>query len=110
VYEYLWDHTLPGPNSEKYGAFHSSELVYVLNTLNSSDRPFTDDDRKVAAMMSSYWANFAATGNPNGKGLPEWPPVDDKRQVMEVGDKTQPIPLAGSPEKTSFFERYLTAK
>jgi para-nitrobenzyl esterase len=110
VYEYLWDHTLPGPNSEKYGAFHSSELVYVLNTLNTSDRPFTDDDRKIAAMMSSYWANFAATGNPNGKGLPEWPAVDDKRQVMEVGDKTQPIPLAGSPEKTSFFERYLTAK
>ena len=110
VYEYLWDHTLPGPNSEKYGAFHSSELVYVLNTLNTSDRPFTDDDRKIAAMMSSYWANFAATGNPNGKGLPEWPAVDDKRQVMEVGDKTQSIPLAGSPEKISFFEKYLTAK
>ena len=110
VYEYLWDHTLPGPNSEKYGAFHSSELVYVLNTLNTSDRPFTEDDRKIAAMMSSYWANFAATGNPNGKGLPEWPAVDDKRQVMEVGDKTQPIPLAGSPEKVSFFEKYLTAK
>ena len=110
VYEYLWDHTMPGPNSDKYGAFHSSELVYVLNTLNASDRPFTEDDRKIAAMMSSYWANFAATGNPNGKGLPEWPAVNDKRQVMEVGDKTQPIPLAASPEKISFFENYLTAK
>ena len=110
AYEYLWDHTMPGPNSEKYGAFHSSELVYVLNTLNGSDRPFTEDDRKITTMMSSYWANFAATGNPNGKGLPAWPAVDDKRQVMEVGDKTQPIPLAGSAEKTSFFEKYLTAK
>jgi len=110
VYEYLWDHTLPGPNSEKYGAFHSAELVYVLNTISGSDRPFTDEDRRIAAMMSSYWANFAATGDPNGKGLHAWPAVDDKRQVMEVGDKTQAIPLAASPEKTSFFEKYLTAK
>ena len=109
AYEYLWDHALPGPNSEKYGAFHSSELVYVLNTLNTSDRPFTEADRKIAAMMSSYWANFTATGDPNGEGLPAWPAVDDKPQVMEVGDTTQPIPLAPSPEKISFFEKYLSA-
>jgi carboxylesterase type B len=23
--------------------------------------------------MASYWVNFAASGNPNGRGLPEWP-------------------------------------
>jgi para-nitrobenzyl esterase len=107
VYEYLWDHTLPGPYSAKYGAFHSSDLMYTLNTLQTSDRPFTEDDKRIAAMMSSYWANFAATGDPNGKGLPAWPAVDDKRQVMELGDKTQPIPLADSPEKFRFFEKFL---
>jgi Carboxylesterase type B len=108
IYEYLWDHTLPGPDSAKYGAFHSSDLLYTLNTLATSDRPFTDDDRKIATMMSSYWANFATTGDPNGEGLPMWPAVDDKPQVMELGDKTQPIPLAGSPEKIGFFEKYLS--
>jgi para-nitrobenzyl esterase len=108
VYEYLWDHTLPGPDSAKYGAFHSSELPYTLNNLRTSDRPFTADDHKIAAMMSAYWANFVAKGNPNGKGLPQWPVVDDKPQVMEVGDKTQPIPLASSPEKIAFFEKFLS--
>ena len=106
VYEYLWDHTLPGPDAAKYGAFHSSDLLYTLNNLDTSDRPFTEQDRKIAAMMSSYWANFTATGDPNGKGLPLWPAVDEKPQVMELGNKTAVIPLADSPEKIQFFERF----
>jgi para-nitrobenzyl esterase len=109
VYEYLWDHALPGPDAAKYGAFHSSEIPYVMNNLDNSKRPFTEADRKIATMMSSYWANFAATGNPNGSGLPMWPVLGAKPEVMEVGDKTEPIPLAGSPAKTEFFEKLLTS-
>jgi para-nitrobenzyl esterase len=108
VYEYLWDHALPGPDAERYGAFHSSEVPYVMNTQNMSDRPFADADRKIAGMMSSYWANFAATGDPNGKGLAAWPAVGDKPEIMEVGDKTGLVPVAGSEAKVKFFEAFLT--
>ena len=108
AYTYLWDHALPGPDAARFGAFHSSEVPYVLNTLYTSDRPFTEADRTIAEMMSSYWANFAAAGDPNGRGLPRWDPVGDRREVMEVGDKTGPVPLAGSPAKFAFFEKFLT--
>jgi para-nitrobenzyl esterase len=107
VYEYLWDHTLPGPDAARFGAFHTSEVPYVLNTLYMSDRPFTDADRKIADEMSSYWANFAATGDPNGKGLPRWLAIGDEPKIMEVGDKMEPIAVAGNDAKFAFFKNYL---
>jgi para-nitrobenzyl esterase len=107
VYEYLWDHAIPGPDAQRFGAFHTSEVPYVMNTLYMSDRPFTDTDRRIADMMSSYWANFAATGDPNGKGLPQWQAIGDKPEILEVGDETRPISVAGSSAKFKFFEKYL---
>jgi para-nitrobenzyl esterase len=104
---YFWDHALPGPDTDKYGAFHTSEVPYVLGALAMSDRPFTADDRRIADSMSSYWANFVATGDPNGAGLPKWPAVSEKRGfTMELGDKTAPIPVAGDDAKLKFWEKY----
>ena len=99
-YIYYWDHTLPGPDAAQYGAFHTSEVPYVLNTLGKSDRAFTAADRKIADTLSSYWANFAANGDPNGqdlhgKPLPHWPSVREQPEmVMELGDRTAAIPAS----------------
>jgi len=58
--------------------------------------------------MSSYWANFAANGDPNGKDLPPWPAAGEKPDVtMNVGDTFAPIPLAGSAEKLSLLRTIL---
>jgi para-nitrobenzyl esterase len=104
---YLWDHALPGPDAARYGAFHTSEVPYVLNTLDRSDRPFVETDRTIAAMMSTYWANFATAGDPNGRSVPSWAPAGARPEVMEVGDTTGPIPPADA-ERVAFFERVLT--
>ena len=109
VYEYVWNHALPGSDASRYGAFHSSELPYVLNTLNRSDRPFTPQDQEIAVVMSSYWANFVTQGDPNGKGVAPWRPADDRPEVMEVSDIFQQIPVAGSPAKFDFWKSFLLA-
>lgn len=107
AYTYFWDHTMPGPDAARFGAFHTSEVPYVMDTLYMSDRPFTAADHKIAEMMSSYWANFIATGDPNGKGLPNWASTKDRPEMtMELGDKNAPIPVAGSKEKLALFQQY----
>jgi para-nitrobenzyl esterase len=43
-----------------------------LRTRRGSVVPWTDNDKKLAEQISSYWVNFATTGDPNGKDLPKW--------------------------------------
>jgi para-nitrobenzyl esterase len=38
----------------------------------------------MAEMMSSYWVNFARSGNPNGNGLPNWPQFKDRNAPPHI--------------------------
>ena len=109
VFVYMWDHTLPGPDAETYGVFHTSEVPYVMNALDRCvDRKITDTDYKIADTLSSYWANFIKTGNPNGQGLPRWPTEKEKPATsFEIGDRYQSIPVAGDAAKQAFLEKAL---
>lgn len=55
----------------KYGAFHTAEVPYAYDNLSFVNRPWQPVDHQLAETMSSYWANFARTGNPNGAGTPD---------------------------------------
>ena len=105
VYTYFWTHRPPGPGHDRRGAYHGSEIAYVFDN-PPPDGSWTDEDRRIANIMSSYWAHYAATGNPNGPGLPAWPAYDPKSpQVMELGDAFAPISVA-EPAKLDFWRRF----
>ncbi|MDH3373376.1 MAG: carboxylesterase family protein [Gammaproteobacteria bacterium] len=95
AFTYYWTHAIPGPEADRWGAFHCSEIPYFLNTLSESPRPFETIDHQIAETMSAYYVNFVTTGDPNGNGLASWPAVDPASPVtMELGDHYRPIPVA----------------
>jgi carboxylesterase type B len=84
----------PPAGNLRYGAYHSAELVYVFNNLDSVKRPWTATDRKLADIMSSYWVNFSRTGDPNGAGLPHWPGFGTTgERGLALGDEIKPASL-----------------
>lgn len=103
VYTYFFTHR---PTGDPGGAHHSAEILFAFNNLELRNQPWTEEDKKVADTMSSYWANYVATGNPNAPDLPEWPAFNPKSAtVMEIGDHFGPIPIATAPH-LAFWDRF----
>jgi len=73
VYVYRFTRKPPATGEYvKYGAFHTGEVPYAYDNLQFVNRPWQPVDHELARIISSYFANFAKTGNPNGKNLPLW--------------------------------------
>lgn len=106
---YYFDRVPPGPDSGRYGAFHASEIAYVFGNL-LAPRPWEAADRQVSDAMSSYWVNFAATGDPNGKRLAKWPAYHESSdEALEIGDKIAPEP-ALHKAALDFLDSYFAAQ
>ncbi|MEO8414487.1 MAG: carboxylesterase family protein [Ginsengibacter sp.] len=98
VYLYRFIRRLPATGDYvKYGAFHTGEVAYAYDNLAFVQRcPWEAVDHRLATVMSSYWANFAKTGNPNGTGLPGWPAYNTKDNLTMILGETQAAqPLPG---------------
>jgi para-nitrobenzyl esterase len=110
VFIYNFNRKLPANTPEtQFGAFHSGEIVYAYNNLHTLHRPWEKIDYSIAEMMSSYWTNFAKTGNPNGKDLPTWNEYQaNNEQVMAIDKISQSVTLH-SKMQMEFWEKYFTS-
>jgi para-nitrobenzyl esterase len=103
AYVYYFVHEPPtSPGQPNLRATHGAEIPYAFNTASPA---WTEVDRALAEAMSSYWVNFAKTGDPNGPGLPLWPAIrkGTSDRVMILGTKVE-LGLMIDPERVALFD------
>lgn len=121
AYHYWFRHDPPyDADRANLGAAHTGEIPYVFDNLcaprtfpgGSSVEQMCGNPREeaFADLVSQYWVNFAATGNPNGADaqggrLPYWPAVGelaaDEAMVLDA-DHTGKGAFLG-PEKLALY-------
>jgi para-nitrobenzyl esterase len=91
AYLYQFTHVPPSPHAAEWGAFHEAEIEYVFGNLGKTFAfNYTGADHELSDTVSSYWANFAKAGDPNGKDLPAWTTYNpDAEPYMDLGDTVE---------------------
>ncbi|TFF36838.1 carboxylesterase/lipase family protein [Mucilaginibacter psychrotolerans] len=74
VYTYLFTWQSP-VNDGMYKAMHCMDIAFQFDNIKRCEEMTGGgkDAYALASKISSAWINFAATGNPNTPGLPQWP-------------------------------------
>jgi para-nitrobenzyl esterase len=86
---YMYYFTWKSPVRDgKLKAFHTLEIPFALaNVDESKSMTGSGADRyPLQEKMSGAWAAFARTGNPNHKGLPNWPVFKTDRRATMILD------------------------
>lgn len=117
AYLYYFTHDpLYDPDRADLGAAHTGEIPYVFNNLcaprtfpgGSSVELMCGNAREegFADQVSQYWVNFAATGNPNGPGLPHWPSAGEtpRGAVMRLDADGSAVGPWLTPEQDALYQ------
>ena len=86
-------------------AYHSSEIVYVMQTPWALANPvhFDSAQRALSDRMQAYWGAFARTGDPNGAGAIAWPTDDGAAPLTLSPGGVQPDASFSSRHRCAFW-------
>ncbi len=90
AFVYYFDHRTPQYAERRQPRF--GDRLRVQDARRPRERPARSaaaprpEDFKISDLMSSYWVNFAKTGDPNGSGLPAWPAFSPSAQNAMIFD------------------------
>jgi para-nitrobenzyl esterase len=86
---YMYYFTWKSPvREEKLKAFHTLEIPFIFDNVDigKSMTGGGQDRYALEDKMSSAWVAFARTGNPNHKGLPNWPAYNTAQRATMFFD------------------------
>lgn len=102
VYGYVFNHSYPVPERERWKAFHTVEVPYLFGVLDTPGRTFTARDHAVSKELQGYWLNFARTGNPNAPGKATWHKLSrTSAKVMVIGENAGERPAISTPARAA---------
>ena len=87
VYNYVFTYETPIMGGFAM-AYHCAEIPFVFNNIELSAEATgaTKEATALADKISQAWINFARTGNPNVKGLPNWTPYTKSNGATMILD------------------------
>ena len=95
AYVYYFSHRPPYPEHAAIQELgRGAWRARFLTSLAISRQPCLParSDRAVSDTVSSYWVNFAKTGDPKAQGMPHWPAfTNTKPEVMNLNDPSKAI-------------------
>ena len=84
------------------GTPHGADGYFLWRGETTADEQIADLSRRLQA----YWVNFARTGDPNGKGLTNWPEYDETQDQWLVFGLTDTVQQRVAKERLDYLEAH----